>query len=159
MSCQVEQHTLTSLSNRLGVTRTATSAAIQAGRLKCNSTQAGQRMIYNVSTDAIEGYKSAFAAKLTERIARVTSDPFRQREMLSSAKSAALREALKESSVWSPQRLADYIGTSLERANWLLNRHAKRAENGFTITPEILAAIEAENNALRKSAPVRSSGI
>ena len=86
MSKQVEMHTLTSLSNRLGVTRSATTAAIQAGRLECSSTQAGQRMIYNVSTDAIEGYKSAFAAKLSERIAKVTSDPFRQREMLASAK-------------------------------------------------------------------------
>lgn len=154
-----EQHSLTSLANRIGMTRTATRGALLSGRLPAIKTTIGAREIFTIQTDDINRYKADVLHKLQARVAKITSDPIRQQEIASSA-AAAMRDSVKaENVVWTPARLADLLGCSLDLAGWLLQRHGERIEGGFRLLPEALTAARREREQLNNMAPRRNSNL
>ena len=138
---QQEQHSLTSLAARLGVSRATALGAVLSGRLGAKSTDVGARRIYSVATESVEKYRSDLLAKLKARVARVTTDPIRSREMVSSALAAVRDEAQKENSVWTPPRLADLLGIGLEAANYALARYGERVEGGYKVSQAAMEKI------------------
>jgi ribosomal protein S25 len=137
-----EQHSTSSLSARLGVTRAAALGAIAAGRIKATSTQIGARQIYTIEQSEIEAYRSEFVAKLKERVNRIESDPRRAFEKTSSALASVRKEVAAEANVHTPRSVADRYNIGLEAASYLLNKYAERVENGFKISPEARKKIE-----------------
>jgi hypothetical protein len=137
-----EQHSSSSLSARLGVTRAAALGAIAAGRIKATSTQIGARQIYTIEQSEIEAYRSEFVAKLKERVNRIESDPRRAFEKTSSALASVRKEVAAEANVHTPRSVADRYNIGLEAASYLLNKYAERVENGFKISPEARKKIE-----------------
>ena len=137
-----EQHSTSSLSARLGVTRAAALGAIAAGRIKATCTQVGARQIYTIEQSEIEAYRSEFVAKLKERVNRIESDPRRAFEKTSSALASVRKEVAAEVDVHTPRSIAERYGIGLEAASYILNKYAERVENGFKISPEARAKIE-----------------
>ncbi len=138
---QREQHSLTSLSARLGVSRAAALGAVLSGRLGAKSTDVGARRIYTVPTEKVEQYRADLVAKLEAKIQKVTSDPIRSREMLSSALADIRDESNKERATWTPPRLADLLGISVEAANYVLARYGERIEGGFKVSKDAMEKI------------------
>ncbi len=155
---QQEQHSLTSLGARLGVSRATALGAVLSGRLGAKSTDVGARRIYSVSTDAVEKYRSDLLAKLKARVAKVTTDPIRSREMLSSALAAVRDEAMKENEVMTPPPLADLLGISLESASYLLGRYGERIENGFRVSDSAMQKIRRHVDETRGSGTIQNKG-
>jgi ribosomal protein S25 len=137
-----EQHSTSSLSARLGVTRAAALGAIAAGRIKATATQIGARQIYTIEQSEIEAYRSEFVAKLKERVNRIESDPRRAFEKTSSALASVRKEVAAEAEVHTPRSIAERYGIGLEAASYLLNKYAERVENGFKISAEARKKIE-----------------
>ena len=155
---QQEQHSLTSLGARLGVSRATALGAVLSGRLGAKSTDVGARRIYSLPTEAVEKYRSDLLAKLQARVAKVTTDPIRSREMLSSALAAVRDEAQKENSVWTPPRLADHFAIGLEAASYLLGKYGERIENGYKVSPEAMRSIERHVAETRGSGTITNKG-
>ena len=137
-----EQHSTSSLSARLGVTRAAALGAIAAGRIKATSTQIGARQIFTIEQSEIEAYRTEFVAKLKARVERIESDPRRAFEKTSSALASVRKEVAAEVDVHTPRSIAERYNIGLEAASYLLNKHAERVENGFKISPEARKKIE-----------------
>jgi hypothetical protein len=137
-----EQHSTSSLSARLGITRAAALGAIAAGRIKATSVQVGARQIYTIAQSEIEAYRSEFVAKLKARVQRIESDPRRAFEKTSSALASVRKEVAAEAEVHTPRSIAERYGIGLEAASYILNKHAERVENGFKISPEARKKIE-----------------
>lgn len=108
-----EQHSISSLSARLGVARATAMGAIKAGQIKTTSTQIGARQIYTIEQSEIEAYRSEFVAKLKFRVERIESDPRRAFEKTSSALASVRKEVATEDN--KPQRFI----TVREQANLL----------------------------------------
>jgi chorismate mutase len=159
VSRQRELHSLSSLAGRCGLTRGAILGAIGSGALPIlEKNKIGARQFYELETTSIEKYLTEFRAKIVSRLAKIT-DPHQRRAAISSALAAVKREAQLEAGLWTPGKLAERLSCSLERANWLLNRHGIRVENGFMVSPQNWSALIAEQGRLVESKPVRSSGI
>ena len=156
---QRELHSLSSLAGRCGLTRGAILGAIGSGSLPVlEKNKIGARQFYELETKSIENYLTEFRAKIVSRLAKI-ADPHQRQAAISSALAAVKREAQLEAGLWTPGRLAERLGCSLERANWLLNRHGVRVENGFMVSEKHWAALIAEQGRLVESKPVRASGI
>ena len=159
MSRQREIHSLSSLAGRCGLTRGAILGAIGSGSLPIlEKNKIGARQFYALETQAIEKYLTEFRAKIVARLAKI-SDPHQRQSAISSALAAVKREAQLEAGLWTPGRLAERLGCSLERASWLLSRHGIRVENGFMVSEQNWAELIKEQNRLNESKPVRASGI
>ena len=159
MSRQRELHSLSSLAGRCGLTRGAILGAIGSGSLPVlEKNKIGARQFYALETQAIEKYLTAFREKIVARLSKIT-DPHQRQSAISSALAAVKREAQLEAGLWTPGRLAERLGCSLERANWLLNRHGVRTENGFVVSEQNWSELIKEQNRLNESKPVRASGI
>jgi hypothetical protein len=143
----------------MGVTRACVLGAIGSGALPIlEKNKIGARQFYALETKAIEKYLTAFREKIVARLSKIT-DPHQRQSAISSALAAVKREAQLEAGLWTPGRLAERLGCSLERASWLLSRHGIRVENGFMVSEGNWAALIAEQGRLVESKPVRSSGI
>ena len=153
-----EQHSMTSLASRLGVTRAAALGAISAGRISATSKTIGLRTIYTIKTASILDYKAAVLTKLQARIALVESDPVRQTQLAAAAIANIRTQVAAESDIYTPQRLADRFGIGLEAASYLLGRYALRIENGFKVDAPALAAIERHINETRGSGTIQNAG-
>jgi hypothetical protein len=139
---QIEQHSTSSLSARLGVTRAAALGAIAAGRIKATSTQIGARQIFTIETSEIEAYRSEFVAKLKARVQRIEHDPRRAFEKTSSALASVRKEVAAEGEVHTPRSIAERYNIGLEAASYLLNKYAERVQDGFRISAQARAKIE-----------------
>ena len=156
---QRELHSLSSLSGRMGVTRGAILGAIGSGALPIlEKNKIGARTFYAIETDAIEKYLTEFRARVVARLSKNT-DPHQRQAAISSVLAVVKREAQIEAGLWTPGRLAERLGCSLERASWLLGRHGVRVENGFMVSPEHWPALIAEQGRLVEPKPSRASGI
>ena len=153
-----EQHSMTSLASRLGVTRAAALGAISAGRLAATSKEIGLRTIYTIKTASILDYKAAVLAKLQARIARVEKDPIRQTQLAAAAIANIRTQVAAENEIFTPQRLADRFGIGLEAASYILGRYAIRVENGFKVDQAALAKIERHINETRGSGAIKNAG-
>ena len=153
-----EQHSMTSLASRLGVTRAAALGAISAGRLAATSKTIGLRRIYTIKTASILDYKAAVLTKLQARIALVESDPVRRTQLAAAAIANIRTQVAAENEIFTPQRLADRFGIGLEAAAYLLGRYAVRVENGFKVDSAALAKIERHINETRGGAAIRNAG-
>ena len=159
MSRQRELHSLSSFSGRCGLTRGAILGAIGSGSLPVlEKNKIGARQFYALETQAIEKYLTEFRAKIVSRLQKIT-DPHQRQAAISSALAAVKREAQLEAGLWTPGKLAERLSCSLERANWLLNRHGIRTENGFVVSEQNWSELIKEQNRLNESKPVRASGI
>ncbi len=156
---QRELHSLSSLAGRCGLTRGAILGAIGSGALPIlEKNKIGARTFYEIETQAVEKYLTAFREKIVARLSKIT-DPHQRQSAISSALAAVKREAQLEAGLWTPGRLAERLSCSLERANWLLNRHGIRVENGFMVSEGNWSELIKEQNRLNESKPVRASGI
>jgi hypothetical protein len=153
---QIEQHSTSSLSARLGVTRAAALGAIAGGRIKATSTQIGARQIYTIETSEIEAYRSEFVAKLKARVQRIESDPRRAFEKTSSALASVRREVAAEAEVHTPRSIAERYGIGLESASYLLNKYAERVQDGFRISAAARAKIEKHINETRGAGVIKN---
>jgi hypothetical protein len=151
---QTEQHSATSLAARVGVTRTALKGAILSGRLQTAKTMIGAREIYTITTEAVENYKGDVLKKLQARVAKITSDPIRAKEITGSALADLRKQAASEAAVHTPRSIADLFGIGLEAASYLLNKYAERTENGFKISAQARAKIERHINETRGGSAV-----
>ena len=159
MSRQRELHSLSSLAGRCGLTRGAILGAIGSGALPIlEKNKIGARQFYALETQAIEKYLTEFRQKIVARLSKIT-DPHQRQSAISSALAAVKREAQLEAGLWTPGKLAERLSCSLERANWLLNRHGVRVENGFMVSEGNWSELIKEQNRLNESKPVRASGI
>ena len=156
---QRELHSLSSLAGRCGLTRGAILGAIGSGSLPVlEKNKIGARQFYELETKSIEKYLTEFRQKIVSRLAKI-ADPHQREAAISSALAAVKREAQIEGGLWTPGRLAQRLGCSLERASWLLSRHGVRVEDGFMVSPEHWAELIKEQGRLVESKPVRASGI
>ncbi len=156
---QRELHSLSSLAGRCGLTRGAILGAIGSGSLPIlEKKKIGARTFFELETKSIEKYLTEFRQKIVSRLAKIT-DPHQREAAISSALAAVKHEAQLEAGLWTPGRLAERLGCSLERASWLLSRHGVRVENGFMVSPEHWAELIKEQGRLVESKPVRASGI
>ena len=153
-----EQHSMTSLASRLGVTRAAALGAISAGRLAATSKTIGLRRIYTIKSEDILAYKKSVLTKLQARIALVESDPVRRTQLAAAAIANIRTQVQAESDIYTPQRLADRFGIGLEAASYLLGRYALRVKNGFKVDASALAKIERHIGETRGSGAVTNAG-
>jgi len=154
----LEQHSATSLAGRLGVTRAAALGAISAGRLAATSKTIGLRKIYTIKTTNILAYKAAVLTKLQARIARVEKDPIRQTQLAAAEIRQVRTQVAAENEIFTPQRLADRFGISLEAAGYLLGRYAVRIKTGFKVDSSALAKIERHIRETRNSGTIANAG-
>lgn len=153
-----EQHSMTSLASRLGVTRAAALGAISAGRLAATSKTIGLRKIYTIKTASIADYKASVLTKLQARIALVESDPIRRTQLAAAAIANIRTQVAAENEIFTPQRLADRFGIGLESASYLLGRYAVRVENGFKVDQAALAKIERHIGETRGGGTIKNAG-
>ena len=158
MSESSEQHSGTSLASRLGVTRAAALGAISAGRLAASSQTIGLRKIYKLKTQDILNYKESVLQTLKARIARVEKDPIRQTQLAAAEIRQVRTQVQAESDIFTPQRLADRYGITLEAAAYLLGRYAVRVENGFKVDQAALANIERHIAETRGGGTIKNAG-
>jgi hypothetical protein len=154
----IEQHSATSLAARVGMSRTALQGAILSGRIPAKKTTIGAREIYSIESASIEKYKGEVLRKLQARVAKITTDPVRAKEITGSALADLRKQAESESGVWTPRKLADHFGIGLEAASYVLNRYAERTENGFKVSPSAMKAIEKHIRETRGGGTIRSKG-
>ena len=153
-----EQHSGTSLAGRLGISRASALAAISAGRLAATSQTIGLRKIYKLKTQDIADYKETVLQTLKARIARVEKDPIRQTQLAAAEIRSIRTKVASENNIYSAQRLADRYGIGLEAAAYILNRYAKRVEDGFEVDSAALAAIERHIRETRGSGTITNKG-
>ena len=153
-----EQHSMTSLASRLGVTRAAALGAISAGRLAATSKTIGLRTIYTIKTASILDYKKSVLTKLQARIALVERDPVRRTQLAAAAVAHIRTQVAAESNIYTPQRLADRFGIGLEAASYLLGRYATRVENGFKVDQAALAKITQHIGETRGGGTIKNKG-
>lgn len=155
----IEQHSAASLSARLGIARASAMGALASGKIKVLQTfRFGSRTSYMVSTASIEAYKANLLRKLEAKAQRISSDPAKVERITANAIRALQAEVEAEAAeVVTPAQLAERLAISLELAGWLLERHAERVQNGFRLTPEILAAIRDNLDKLNRTGPRRNS--
>ena len=153
-----EQHSGTSLAGRLGVSRASALAAISAGRLAASSQTVGLRKIYRLKTQDILNYKQTVLSTLKARIARVEKDPIRQTQLASAEIRSIRTKVAAESNIYTPQRLADRYGITLEAASYLLGRYATRVENGFKVDSAALAKITQHIGETRGGGATKNAG-
>ena len=158
MTESTEQHSMTSLASRLGVTRAAALGAISAGRISATSKAIGLRTIYTIKTASILDYKKSVLTKLQARIALVESDPVRRTQLAAAAIANIRTQVGAESNIYTPQRLADRFGIGLEAASYILGRYALRVENGFKVDSAALAKIEQHIAETRGGGTIKSKG-
>lgn len=138
-----EQHSLSSLAARCGVTRTAARGAILSGRLNTKATRIGAREIFTIQSKDIQAYKDSVFQKLEARINRITTDPVRRKEALGSALASIRDEAKTDLDEWTVDRLMDLIGIGREAASYLLGKYAKRKiQGGWEVSADALAKIK-----------------
>jgi len=154
----LEQHSSTSLASRLGVSRASALAAVAAGRLPASSQTIGLRKIYKLKTQDILSYKETVLTTLKARIARVEKDPIKQTQLAAAEIRSIRTKVAAESDIYTPQRLADRYGITLEAASYLLGRYATRAENGFKADSAALAKIERHIGETRGSGTIANAG-
>jgi hypothetical protein len=154
----IEQHSSTSLAARVGMSRTALQGAILSGRIPAKKSQIGAREIYTIATADIEKYKGEVLKKLQARVARITNDPIRAKEITGSALADLRMQAERESGVVSPRQIADRYGIGLEAASYLLGRYAERVENGYKVTAEAQRSIEKHINETRGGGVIKNKG-
>jgi hypothetical protein len=131
------------------MSRTALQGAIISGRIPAKKSQIGAREIFTIETTAIEKYRAEVLNKLQARVAKITSDPVRAREITGSALADLRKQAESQAAVHTPRSVADLFGVSLEAAAYLLNKYATRVENGFKISAEARKKIEKHINETR----------
>lgn len=155
----IEQHSIASLSARLGLSRAATLAAISAGRLPVvEKFTFGARVAYRIEGEAIEAYRAQILKKLEAKIAKISTDLSKRRELMAGAlRAIRIEVAAEEAEILTPATLADRLKISLEKAAWLLERHAERAPGGFRVTPAAMKKIRENLEKLRSTAPQRNS--
>ena len=146
------------MAGRLGVTRAAALGAISAGRLAATSKTIGLRKIYTIKTTNILAYKAAVLTKLQARIARVEKDPIRQTQLAAAEIRQVRTQVAAENEIFTPQRLADRFGISLEAAGYLLGRYAVRIKTGFKVDSSALAKIERHIRETRNSGTIANAG-
>jgi hypothetical protein len=154
----IEQHSATSLAARVGMSRTALAGAILSGRIPAKKTTIGAREIYSIATADIEKYKGEVLRKLQARVAKITTDPIRAKEITGSALADLRKQAESEAGVWTPRKLADHFGIGLEAASYILGRYAERVENGFKVSPSAMKAIKKHIEETRGGGTIRSKG-
>jgi hypothetical protein len=155
---QQEQHSLTSLAARVGVSRGALMGAILSGRLPATKSTIGAREIYTLTTEAVVDYKNHVLRKLQERVARITTDPVRAAEITASALGRMKAEVELESAVWTPRKLADHFSIGLEAASYLLGKYAERIENGFRVSDSAMQKIRRHVDETRGSGTIKNKG-
>lgn len=153
-----EQHSATSLAARVGMSRTALQGAIISGRIPAKKTTVGQREIYTIKTDDIAKYKSDVLRKLQARVAKITTDPIRAKEITGSALADLRKQAESEGAVYTPRSIADLFGIGLEAASYILGRYAERVENGYKISAAARAKIERHIEETRGAGAIQSKG-
>jgi hypothetical protein len=153
-----EQHSATSLVARVGMSRTALQGAILSGRIPAKKTTIGAREIYTIETSAIEKYKGDVLKKLQARVAKITSDPIRAKEITGSALADLRKQVESESAVYTPRSIADLFGIGLEAAIYILGRYAERVENGYKISAAARAKIERHIEETRGAGAIQSKG-
>ena len=154
-----ETHSIASLSSRLGISRAATLSAIASKRLPIvDKAQVGSRQIFILKSNAISNFKTGLVNDIQRRLQKILPEE-RMKSATSSALAVMRKEAIQRPKNTTPEELAALLGCTLERASWLLQRHGQRSENGFTITASNWEILIAEQNRLRKSMPVRVSGV
>jgi len=155
----IEQHSISSLSGRLGLSRGATLGAISAGRLPVEEKITfGARVAYRIKGESIEGYRAKILEKLEGKIAKVSADPGKRRELMSGALRALRLELEADSKITTAPKLAERYGISLEAAAYVLGRYAKRVKDGFEVNAAALAAIERHINETRGSGTIANAG-
>jgi hypothetical protein len=116
------------------------------------------RKIYKLKTQDILNYKQTVLSTLKARIARVEKDPIRQTQLAAAEIRAVRTQVAAESNIYTPQRLADRFGISLEAAAYLLGRYALRVENGFKVVASALAKIERHIGETRGGGTIKNAG-
>ena len=155
----IEQHSISSLSGRLGLSRGATLGAISAGRLPVEEKITfGARVAYRIKGESIEGYRAKILEKLEGKIAKVSTDPGKQRELMAGALRAIRLELEVDQKITTAIKLAERYGISLEAAAYVLGRYAKRVKDGFEIDAAARAAIEKHIRETRGGAAIRNAG-
>ena len=155
----IEQHSIASLSARLGVSRGATLGALAGGKLPVLETiEFGARKAYKIAGGEIEKYKAGVLEKLSAKIAKISNDPIRRRELTASALGAMRREFEADQKITTAPKLAEHYGISLEAAAYVLGRYAKRVKDGFEIDAAARAAIEKHIRETRAGAAIRNAG-
>jgi hypothetical protein len=154
----IEQHSSTSLAARVGMSRTALQGAILSGRIPAKKSQIGAREIYTIATADIEKYKGEVLKKLQARVARITTDPIRAKEITGSALADLRKQAESDTGVTTPRKTADQYGIGLEAASYLLGRYAERVENGYKVSPSAKKAIEKHINETRGGGVIKNKG-
>ena len=157
----IEQHSISSLSGRLGLSRGATLGALAGGKLPVLETiEFGARKAYKIAGGEIEKYKAGVLEKLSAKIAKISNDPIRRRELTASALGAMRRELEADSRITTAPKLAERYGISLEAAAYVLGRFAKRVEGGFEVDDAARAAIEKHIRETRGSGAIQNrSGV
>lgn len=155
----IEQHSISSLSGRLGLSRGATLGAISAGRLPVvEKITFGARVAYRIKGDAIEGYRAQILEKLEGKIAKVSADPGKRRELMAGALRAIRLELEADQKITTAIKLAERYGISLEAAAYVLGRYAKRVKDGFEVDAAARAAIEKHIRETRGGAAIINRG-
>jgi hypothetical protein len=155
----IEQHSIQSLSARLGVSRGATLGALAGGKLPVLETiEFGARKAYKIEGAEIEKYKAAVLEKLSAKIAKISNDPIRRRELTASALGKMRRMLEAEAKITTAPKLAERYGISLEAAAFLLGRYARRVDGGFEVDAAARAAIEKHIRETRGGAAIRNAG-
>ena len=155
----IEQHSIASLSARLGVSRGATLGALAGGKLPVLETiEFGARKAYKIAGGEIEKYKAGVLEKLSAKIAKISNDPIRRRELTASALGAMRRELEADQKITTAIKTAERYGISLEAAAYVLARHAKRVKDGFEVDAAARAAIEKHLRENRGGATIRNAG-
>ena len=133
--------------------------AISAGRLPVvEKITFGARVAYRIKGESIEGYRAKILEKLEGKIAKVSTDPGKRRELMAGALRAIRLELEADSKITTPTKLAERYGLSLEAAAYILNRYAKRVEDGFEVDSAALAAIEKHIRETRGGAAIINRG-
>jgi len=155
----IEQHSIASLSARLGLSRGATLGAISAGRLPVvEKITFGARAAYRIAGESIEAYRAQILKKLESKIAKVSADPGKRRELMAGALRAIRLDLEADSKITTPAKLAERYGISLEAAAYVLGRFAKRVEGGFEVDDAARAAIEKHIQQTRGGAAIINRG-
>ena len=155
----IEQHSIASLSGRLGLSRGATLGAISSGRLPVvEKVTFGARAAYRIAGESIEGYRAKILEKLEGKIAKVSTDPGKQRELMAGALRAIRLELEADQKITTAPKLAEHYGISLEAAAYVLGRYAKRVKDGFEIDAAARAAIEKHIGETRGSGTITNKG-
>jgi hypothetical protein len=155
----IEQHSIASLSARLGLSRGATLGAISAGRLPVvEKITFGARVAYRIEGESIEAYRAQILKKLESKIARVSADPNKRRELMAGALRAIRLDLEAEAKITTAPKLAERYGISLEAAAYVLGRYARRVDGGFVVDAAARAAIEKHIRETRGGAAIRNAG-